>query len=89
MNLKGIPLKVITSVLHAIRRLCTSRDNKTPDVIAIGGMLLGAQFLILAHIAVVQKEQQFDPMAYGGGAAALIAAIGAALRMKPEDGPAD
>lgn len=84
MNLKSLPRRVILGALQAVRRLCTARDNETPDVIAIGGMLLGFQFLVLAHIAVVAKGQQFDPMAYGGGAAALLAAIGAALKLKQE-----
>lgn len=84
MKTTGLPLRVILGALHAVRRLCTARDNQTPDVISLGGMLLGAQFLVLAHVAVIVNGQSFDPMSYGGGAAALLAAIGAALKLKAE-----
>lgn len=78
MKLNPIPF-----LLDVIRKLTTGKDNKTPDVIRIGGILLGAQFLVLAGV----NHKSFDPMAYGGGAAALLAAIGAALRLKAPDEP--
>nr|WP_294850060.1 hypothetical protein [uncultured Sphingomonas sp.] len=42
---------------------------------------MGTQFVLLAswHVMVLSKD--FDPMAYGTGAAALLAATGAALGM--------
>jgi hypothetical protein len=81
--LKGFALRSIQAALRALRYLTTGKDNTTPDVIRIGGILLGIQFLALA----AWNHSSFDPLAYGGGAAALLAAIGAALRLKAPDEP--
>ena len=80
MNFKitGIPLSILQAILQFIRKITTGRDNDTPDLIRIGGIILGFQFVVLAGI----NWDDFEPMAYGGGAAALLAAIGAALGMK-------
>lgn len=82
VRIKGLPLRVLMSILLFIRKLTTGRDNQTPDLIRIGGILLGFQFLVLASWDAFGLRNAFDPMAYGGGAAALLAAIGAALRWK-------
>lgn len=86
--IRGLTLRALKSILSVIRKLTTGRDNSTPDVIRIGGILLGFQFVLLAGWDVFGLGHAFDPMAYGGGAAALLAAIGAALRMKSSDEPA-
>jgi hypothetical protein len=82
IRLKGLPLRIILAILQFIRSITTGRDNETPDLIRIGGILLGFQFLLLAGWDAFGLRNAFDPMAYGGGAAALLAAIGAALRLK-------
>ena len=64
-----------------IRYLTTARDNQTPSLIRILALLLGAEFIWLSAYAVVIGKQPFDPMAFGGGSAALLAALGAALRI--------
>lgn len=82
IRLKGLPLRIILAILQFIRAITTGRDNETPDLIRIGGILLGFQFILLAGWDAFGLRNAFDPMAYGGGAAALLAAIGAALRLK-------
>lgn len=69
-------------IIRWTRLLTTTRDNRTPDCIRIGGILLGTQFLMLAAWSVIILKQPFDALNYGGGAAAILAAIGAALRLK-------
>lgn len=81
-RIKGLPLRVLLAILMFIRKLTTGRDNHTPDLIRIGGILIGFQFILLASWDAFGLRNAFDPMAYGGGAAALLAAIGAALRLK-------
>lgn len=78
---------MLKTLLAWVRILTSSRDNKTPDVIRIGGILLGTQFMILAGWDILAHGHHFDPMNYGTGAAALLAAIGAALRLKKCDEP--
>ena len=87
LHLTGLPLRFIRQLLVIIRGLTTGKDNETPDVIRIGGILLGTQFILLAGFDAFALKHAFDPMAYGGGAAALLASIGAALRMKQSSEP--
>jgi len=75
------------TVLRWVRALTSSRDNRTPDVIRIGSILIGAQFLALAAWDVVLNENPFDPSNYGAGAAAILAATGGALWAKRKDEP--
>lgn len=82
IRIKGLPLRVLLAILMFIRKITTGRDNETPDLIRIGGILIGFQFILLASWDAFGLRNAFDPMAYGGGAAALLAAIGAALRLK-------
>jgi hypothetical protein len=82
IKIRGLPLRILTASLLFIRKITTGKDNETPDLIRIGGILLGFQFIVLAGWDAFGLRNAFDPMAYGGGAAALLAAIGAALRMK-------
>lgn len=87
IRIKGVPLALIHWLLRMIRKLTTGKDNSTPDVIRIGGILLGFQFIVLAGFDAFVLRNAFDAMAYGGGAAALLAAIGAALRLKQTSEP--
>jgi oligoribonuclease (3'-5' exoribonuclease) len=74
--------RLIKRVLRWVRMLTTGADNSTPDVIRIGSILTGAQFLVLAAWNVFVLGNPFDALNYGSGAAALLAATGAALGMK-------
>lgn len=78
---------MIRAILRVIRHLTTGKDNSTPDVIRIGGILIGAQFIVLAAYDSIALGHPFSPMDYGGGAAAILAAIGAALRIKKSTEP--
>jgi hypothetical protein len=77
----------IKTILRWVRQLTTSKDNQTPDVIRIGAILIGIQFLILAGWDVAKAGNPFDPSNYGTGAAAILAATGAALWAKRKDEP--
>lgn len=70
-----------------LRHLTTGKDNTTPDVVRILGLLIGVQFILNAGWAIVVQNAPFDPTNYGTGAAALLAAIGAALGLKAKCEP--
>jgi hypothetical protein len=80
-------MSVVRRLLRWVRALTTGRDNQTPDLIRIGGILLGAQYLVLTGWSVLALKNAFDALSYGSGAAALLAAIGGALRMKASTEP--
>lgn len=69
------------------RMLTTSRDNQTPDVIRLGAILIGLQFLVNAGFDLFILNNAFSPTNYGSGAAAILAATGAALWAKRKDEP--
>ena len=74
-------MRAFRAIARLFRYLTTARDNQTPSLIRILALLLGGEFVWLAAYAVVAMGHPFDPMAFGGGAAALLAALGAALRI--------
>lgn len=78
---------MIARVLHWLRLLTTSRDNQTPDVIRIGAIAVGLQFVVNAGFDIFALNNQFDPSNYGTGAAAILAATGVALGFKRKDEP--
>jgi hypothetical protein len=80
-------MRFLRSIASWLRRLTTSIDNQTPDVIRIGVILFGLQAMGLAAWDALYLKHQYDMMNYCGGAAALLAAAGAALRMKRKDEP--
>lgn len=80
-------MSLLRLIASWVRKLTTSRDNQTPDVIRIGAILIGAQFLVLAAFDAVALRNSFDPTSYGTGAAAILAATGAALGLKRKDEP--
>lgn len=80
-------MKLISAIIGWVRKLTTSRDNQTPDVIRIGAILIGTQFVAHAGYDLLALEHAFDPTSYGTGAAAILAATGAALGMKRGDEP--
>lgn len=79
------PESGIKAIRSWIRLVLTGRDNKTPDIVRILAALMGLQFMGLSTISVVAHGHPFDPMSYGSGAAAILAAIGAAIFMKKHE----
>jgi hypothetical protein len=79
--------KLISTILRWLRLLTTSRDNQTPDVIRIGAILIGTQFIVNACWALLVLGQPWDPNAYGLGAGLILTATGAALGFKRKDEP--
>jgi hypothetical protein len=63
-----------------LREITTARDNETADIIRVAGLAMAVQFIWLAG-ASVAGGHPFDPMAYAGGAGALLAALGVAMRV--------
>lgn len=78
---------MISTMISWVRKLTTTRDNETPDVIRIGSILVGVQFVALATFDALALRNGFDPTNYGTGAAAILAATGAALWAKRSDEP--
>ena len=74
-------------LLDFIRRLTSGKDNQTPDVIRIGGILIGTQFVLNAGWDLIALGNAFDPVGYGTGAGLILAAIGTALRLKQPTEP--
>lgn len=70
-----------------LRKLTTARDGDTPDVIRIGGIVIGTEFVVLAGWSVIADNQAFDATNYGTGAGLILTAIGAALRLKASTEP--
>ena len=66
--------------------LFTGRDNATPDLGRVLWAAVVAQYLALSGWHVV-AHAVFDPIAWGGGAAAVLAAGGAALGLKAHTEP--
>lgn len=67
--------------LRKVVREATSTNDGAPDVLRIGGVLLGIQFLINANYDLFVLGNAFDPIIYSGGASALLVGIGGALRV--------
>jgi len=79
--------ELLRSALRWVRLLTTTRDNQTPDVIRIGAILLGTQFLVLGTWDVIAHKHHFNFTDFGTGAGLLLAATGTALRLKKSDEP--
>lgn len=74
-------------IAQIIKDWFTGSDGTSYDV---GRMLWVAScvvFCVLACWAVMVNEQPFDPLGYGTGLAAVLAAGGAALGMKAKTEP--
>ncbi len=70
-----------------IRHILTGEDNETHDigrVMAVLSVLVG---LGLQIFVVVWRNQPFDLVSFGGGAAALFTGVGALLWMKKDTEP--
>lgn len=67
--------------------MLTGKDGSTYDVVRVGGVMTLLTFLALAAYAVVAKGQTWDPQAFGIGAGAVIAAVGAACGLKAKTEP--
>ena len=72
----------MTSLLgQLLRQTTTGPDNKTFDIVRIMGGLMALQFLANSLWAVLVSNKDFDPTSYGTGAAAMLTALGAAMRI--------
>lgn len=67
--------------MSLIRDLLTGKDSATYEIARVSGAAVVATFLGLSAYAVIGKGQHFDPQEFGIGAGAVIAAMGAALKL--------
>lgn len=74
MNLKCLYRLVVNSV--------TTADNSSFDVVRIGMVVSGCSMIGLSIVAVVVNKQDFDPLIFGGGAAAIFAGGGFGIAQK-------
>lgn len=74
-------------MLNWIRRLVAGKDNETPDVIRVSGMLVVLHYISIVTYAVVFGGQVFDAIVYATGVGAIFASIGGAVRLKQTDEP--
>lgn len=54
----------------------TTADNSAFDVVRVGMVVSGLAMIGLNTVAVVVNKQAFDPLVFGGGAAAIFAGGG-------------
>jgi hypothetical protein len=64
--------------MNALAALLTEKDNATPCIVRISAALGVLVFLGLA----ILNAARFSPAEFGGGFGAVLAAAGAALRLK-------
>lgn len=77
-------MTTIIAILQWLQRLTTGNDNATPDVIRLGSILLGMQFMLLSAYSVVYQGHSFDPISFATGAAAILAGTGMGVKLKPD-----
>lgn len=82
MRLPAFTAGFASAVSGWLHKLVTGKDNQTPDIVRVLGALMGIQFIVNSGWDLVVHSHEFDATAYGTGAAALLAAIGAALGLK-------
>lgn len=70
--------------MKLLKDLITESDNLTYDIARVAGASVVITYLGLAVYSVVWKGQAFDAQSFGIGAGAVIAAMGAALRLTQE-----
>lgn len=70
-----------------LQHLLTGIDNRTYDLARVLGLVFGVEFAFLAAWAILKNKQAFDAVAFGGGAAAVLGAIGVAIKLKSNTEP--
>lgn len=60
----------------------TTADNSSFDVVRIGMVVSGCSMIGLSIVATVVNKQPFDPLVFGGGAAAIFAGGGFGIAQK-------
>ena len=69
------------------RHLFTSSDNKTYDLGCILWAQMGIAFVAVSGWAYSSGHASFDPVAWGGGAAAILAGGAGGLKLKQSTEP--
>lgn len=74
--------------MDAIKHMITGIDGQTVDPARVAFLITFLTFIGLAIYAVVGKGQAWDPIAFGGGAGAVLAlgGVGIAAKAKTEPG---
>ncbi|MFN3582792.1 hypothetical protein [Phenylobacterium sp.] len=74
-------------LLTILKHVTTTRDGESYDVVRVGMILSGAALIFLAGWDVVAHRASFDPLAFGGGVAAILFGGGAGIAAKRKDEP--
>ena len=71
----------------AIKHLFTGVDNRTLDLGRVVWALMAVSYILLTVYHLIKSSGQFDAMAWGSGAAAILACGGGALAIKSHTEP--
>lgn len=63
-----------------LRAITTLRDNRTPDIVRITGLIGALTFIFLAIWSVCVLGTPFGPAEYGTGYGLMMAALAVAMR---------
>lgn len=75
------------SIKTALRQMVTGADNETHDIVRWVAGLGSLHGLFLAGWDVVVQHAHFDIQAFGVGFGAMLAGVGAALKLKENTEP--
>lgn len=67
-----------------LKNLTTEADGKTPCIVRIGAAIGTMNAFGLTAYDVIVHHAHFDVQSYGIGFGAILGAVGAALKWKPE-----
>jgi hypothetical protein len=73
----------MNKIKYFINNLITEPNNSTPCPIRIAGILALGEWLVISPMHFIQTHT-FDPVAFGTGFGATIAAVGIALGTKKD-----
>lgn len=73
--------------MSCIRQLLTGADNQTHDIVRWAAALGSLNGIALAAYDVIAHAAHFDFQAYGLGFGAMLAGVGAALKLKADTEP--
>lgn len=78
-------LFVMSSLAQAVKDIITTTSGDAVDLVRINALLGMLVFLGLAIYNVVWQKQPFQPHEFGIGLGAVIAAVGIALKLSPDN----
>lgn len=77
----------MNTIKTVLKHIATSRDGKSYDTVRVLLILMGLTLIGLECWDVIAHRQNFDPLAFGGGAAAILGGGGLGIGAKVKDEP--